>query len=127
LISDVPIAVLGGGVAIALGAVAYRQYRRSRITPEELERKRREKINAMGKMGDATLVEIHDDTLVYAYDVRGVTYTASQDIRALRSFLPADFTTAAGPVNVKYDPRNPANSILLCEQWSGLRLATPRN
>jgi len=22
---------------------------------------------------------------------------------------------------MKYDPRNPANSIVLCEQWSGLR------
>ena len=27
-----------------------------------------------------------------------------------------------GPVAVKYDPRNPANSIVLAEEWSGLRL-----
>jgi hypothetical protein len=27
-----------------------------------------------------------------------------------------------GPVSVKYDPRNPANSIVVSEEWSGLRL-----
>jgi hypothetical protein len=26
-----------------------------------------------------------------------------------------------GPVSVKYDPRNPANSIVISEQWNGLR------
>jgi hypothetical protein len=26
-----------------------------------------------------------------------------------------------GPVSVKYDARNPANSIVLAENWSGLR------
>ena len=30
--------------------------------------------------------------------------------------------SAAAPVSVKYDPRNPANSIVLAEQWSGLRV-----
>jgi len=35
--------------------------------------------------------------------------------------LPADRMSMVGPASVKYDPRNPANSIVLCEQWSGLR------
>ena len=26
-----------------------------------------------------------------------------------------------GPATVKYSPRNPANSIVICEEWSGLR------
>jgi len=26
-----------------------------------------------------------------------------------------------GVANLKYSPKNPANSILICEEWSGLR------
>jgi hypothetical protein len=28
-----------------------------------------------------------------------------------------------GPASLKYAPRNPANSILICERWSGLRVS----
>ena len=45
---------------------------------------------------------------------------------ALRALLPSDPTAVNGVVVVKYDPRNPANSMVLCEQWSGLRLTQPR-
>ena len=76
---------------------------------------------AHGKMGDATLVEVRDEVLLYSYDVRGIEYTASQDITLLKSQMPEDLS-ALGPVQVRYDPRNPANSIVLAEQWSGLRL-----
>jgi hypothetical protein len=38
----------------------------------------------------------------------------------LRTFLPTEFQLG-GPVSVKYDARNPANSIVVSEQWSGLR------
>jgi len=34
--------------------------------------------------------------------------------------LPADLS-AISPVAVKYDPRNPANSIVIAEEWTGLR------
>ena len=71
-----------------------------------------------GKMGDATLVEVRETQLFYAYMVRGVEYTASQDVSSLQPFMP-DFWEV-GPVVVRYDPRNPANSIVLAEQWSGL-------
>jgi hypothetical protein len=53
--------------------------------------------------------------------VAGVVYTASQDLAALQSLLPRDPMTMVGPVSVKFDPRNPANSIVLCEDWTGLR------
>ena len=39
----------------------------------------------------------------------------------LQEYLPHDYSEV-GPVSVKYDPRNPANSILVAEQWSGLRV-----
>ena len=75
---------------------------------------------AAGKTGDANLVDIHDHLLVYSYAVRGVEYTASQDISRLKPFMPDD-VALLGPICVKYDPRNPANSIVLAEEWSGLR------
>ena len=77
-------------------------------------------LHRAGKMGDANLVDIQDGLLVYSYAVRGVEYTASQDVSQLKTFLPADFSSCAH-VAVKYDPRNPANSIVLAEEWSGLR------
>ena len=106
----------GSGVAIGT-----RVWRRSRISPEEMERRRRLMLLENGKMGDANLLEIRGDFLFYCYDVRGVEYTASQDISELRECLPGGTDSLAGPVLVKYDARNPANSIVLAEQWSGLR------
>ena len=106
---------------VALGAlIGYRAWKRSRITPEERERRRRSALVARGKMSDALLVEIRDDLLFYSYGVRGVEYTASQDVSMLKPQLLPDFSTIDA-VSVKYDPRNPANSIVLAEQWSGLR------
>jgi hypothetical protein len=110
------------GALLATGAIlGFRAWRRSRITAEERERRRREALAARGKMADAELAEIRDDVLFYSYGVRGVEYTASQDVTMLQDFLPQDYS-AVGPVSVKYDPRNPANSIVVAEQWSGLRV-----
>lgn len=81
----------------------------------------------IGKMGDASLVDVRDDLLFYSYAVHGVEYTASQDISTLRQFLPECVDTLAGNVLVKYDPRNPANSLVLAEEWSGLRSVTPQS
>jgi len=75
---------------------------------------------ARGKMGDAVLVEIRDDLIFFTYSVRGVEYTASQDISALRGQLPQDLSAFLA-VAVKYLSQNPANSIVLAEEWSGLR------
>jgi hypothetical protein len=73
-----------------------------------------------GKMGDAQLVEIRDELIFYSYGVRGVEYTASQDISQLKQLVPSDLS-ALGSVSVRYDAKNPANSIVIAEQWSGLR------
>jgi hypothetical protein len=109
------------GVLLVLGAwIGYRAWKRSRVTPEERERRRRSALVAHGKMSDAMLVEIRDDLLFYSYGVRGVEYTASQDVSMLKQQMPPDFSTIDA-VSVRYDPKNPANSIVLAEQWSGLR------
>jgi len=110
---------LSGVLLVLVALIGYRAWKSSRVTPEERERQRRGVLVAGGKMGDATLMEIRDDLLIYSYDVRGVEYTASQDISRLKSRMPGDLS-AIGAVFVKYDPRNPANSIVLAEEWSGL-------
>lgn len=111
-------------VLLPIGSVlGYRAWKASRITPEERERRRRSLLVAQGKMGDATVVEFRGELLFYTYDVRGVQYTASQDLAPLGAFLPKDMSVVVGPVSVRYDPKNPANSIVLAEEWTGLRAA----
>ncbi len=106
-------------LAVVVGLIGYRSWQNSRIPAEELERQRRAALVATGKMGDATLMEVHNDVLVYSYVVRGVEYTATQDISNLKERVPADLT-ALTSVLVRYDPRNAANSIVVAEDWSGL-------
>ena len=113
---------MAAGSLTGVGVVLVRRYLRNRIPPEERERRRRASINATGKMGDANLLEITDNTLLYSYEVRGVTYTAAQDVSHLHDLVVADLSGAIGPVYVKYNPKNPANSIILSEDWSGLRI-----
>ena len=106
-------------LAAIVGVIAWREWQRRRISPEERERRRRAFLVSSGKMGDAALVEVHDGLVFYTYAVRGVEYTASQDVSKLLERVPADLSNVPS-VSVKYDPRNPANSIILAEDWSGL-------
>lgn len=108
-------------LAAIVSVMSYRAWKFSRVTPEERERRRRLALVTEGKMGDATVLEMRGDYLFYSYDVRGVEYTASQDLSPLKSHMPADMSVLVGAVSVKYDARNPANSIVLAEDWSGLR------
>lgn len=109
-------------VALLLAALAVQAYLRRRPTPAERERRRRAAIHLSGKIGDASVQEAGDHALIYSYEVRGVTYTVGQEISGLQQFLPGDLAAALGPAAVKYDPKNPADSIVLCEEWSGLTL-----
>jgi len=111
-----------GVLVVVVALIGYRAWKNTRITPEERERQRRALLVSTGKMGDATLTEIRDDLLVYAYVVRGVEYTASQDISRLHDHVPADLASV-NAVMVRYDARNPANSIVVSEQWTGLHVS----
>ena len=110
---------------VVIGMMAMRAWRLARVSPQEMERRRRAELVAAGKMGDATLQELRGDHLFYSYGVRGVEYTACQDVSGLRAVLPQELS-AAGVVCVKYDPRNPANSIVIAEEWNGLRIGNPK-
>jgi len=57
---------------------------------------------------------------VYEFTVGGQTYqAASPNVDDGWCDL-----TIGDPIRLTYDPRNPANSIVLCEEWSGLRHVT---
>src|SRR3954463_14290552 len=92
--------VLAVVLLVLLGTIAYRAWLRSRITPAERERRRCAWLVETGKMGDAVLVEISDSLVFYTYAVRGVEYTASQDL-ALLGRTPTDLN-AVRTVSVKY-------------------------
>lgn len=110
---------LGAAAAAAsiLVAAAIRLQQRFRTTPEQQERRRRLRVNQSGRLTSALIVELQDGILHYRYWVGGAEYLAAQDVSQFRDFVPRD---AAGPVLVKYLPTNPANSIVICETWSGL-------
>ncbi|MEP7362357.1 MAG: hypothetical protein ABI972_03810 [Acidobacteriota bacterium] len=109
-------------VACALIAVAVRIVFKLRLTPPEKEKRRRAMINRIGRMTDAMLTDVHSSTLYYLYSINGVDYNASQDVSALLDRMPVEPSLLIGNITLKYAPRNPANSIVLCEEWSGLRV-----
>jgi hypothetical protein len=92
------------------------------VTPEERERRRRTAVNARGRLGAAVIVDVRDRVVVYSYSIAGVQYAATQDLSELRSMLPEEPERLIGhAAGLKYLARNPENSILVCEQWSGMQ------
>jgi len=72
--------VLAAVLVILLAIIGFRAWQRSRVTAEERERRRCARLVDIGKINDARLVEIRENLVFYAYTVRGVEYTASQDL-----------------------------------------------
>lgn len=116
------------GAATLGAAVGYWLYSR-RKTPQQLEQERRARINATGRITDGTVVNAEEmqnggqpaQFLIYQYDVGGVGYEASQDVTHLRQLVDLHSCRIGLPASVKYDPVNPGNSIVISEEWSGLR------
>src|SRR5882724_1016114 len=108
-------------LAIVLIAAAVWIGYNKRNSPERREQRRRLFVNREGRLGEAMIIDVIDDALVFQYEVNGVSYTGSQDVSGLRQFLPRGFDRLIGQTAIKYTLRNPANSIVLCEVWSGLR------
>lgn len=136
-------------VVVGLSLGAYLLLRAPRLTPEEVERRRRLHLNRIGRVTEARIIEIlgdeasndtgcdnvninntgDDDSeeapntihmLSYCYTIRGVEYETVQDVRFRQQQIDLSRVAAGQPASVKYDRQNPANSILLCEDWSGL-------
>jgi len=99
-----------------------------RKSPDEIERLRRLGVNECGRIGFGRIVELADPLkdgpagpiLLYDYEVAGVTYEAAQDLSALPEIAAAAPFLPGQTTRVKYDPKQPTNSILACETWCGI-------
>jgi hypothetical protein len=136
---------VGGGVA-ALGLIAY-AFARPASNPDAEERKRRLHLNHIGRIAEGQVVELVEEPappvepqrgllgkrarplpdnrprylVSYSYSISGVTYQTAQDITGLESQVRFERLVAGYPASVKYDPSNPSDSILVADDWSGLR------
>jgi hypothetical protein len=104
----------------ATGLLLWRMFHRQ-PSPEEAERLRRDALLGAGKIGDCEITDVDGAIITYTYPVSGVIYTVAQDASALARLLPQDRMLMVGPASVRYDNRNPYNSMVICEAWSGIR------
>ena len=102
---------------LALGIVIIFRVRRD---PGEREKRRRLFVSRRGRMCEAFITEASADIIHFSYSISGVEYTASQEVRELAHLLPAKPEALIGLVYMKYLANNPANSVLMSEEWSGL-------
>ena len=118
---DSTLVLLVFAAVVVIGVGAYFGVRALRTTPEKREQKRRELVNKEGRLGDAFITEATAQVIFYEYSVHGVHYSTSQDVTMLAQVLGDAPEQLIGVANLKYMVRNPANSIVVCEAWSGLR------
>jgi hypothetical protein len=121
---NIQIGIGAAIVAVVVISLVVLRVRR-RKSPEELERLRRQLVSQSGRVADGVVLELHENTVFYTYKVRGIEYDAAQEISQLRHLLPAEEHRLIGAVNLKYIPDNPANSIVIAEEWCGLRVSPP--
>jgi hypothetical protein len=127
---------LASGITIvaAMGiASAVYWMSRKRPSPDELERLRRDALVQKGRIIDGTVLDIAEmspeesdrplgmQLILYQYDVAGVTYECSQDVTLLQHVVDIHKIRLSFPASVRYDPHNPGNSLIVAENWSGLR------
>jgi LPXTG-motif cell wall-anchored protein len=105
------------GAALAIGLLVW-LWRTRRPSPEEQERRRRLTIYRQGRLIEAVVTDLEANLVHYCYEIRGIRYTASQDVTSFAGGLAENVIGAA---SCKYQLDNPANSIVICEDWSGLR------
>jgi hypothetical protein len=63
--------------------------------------------------------------LLFKYRVGGVDYECSQDITDMRGIVDTAQVRAGFPCTIRSQPGNPQNSIVVAEEWSGLRVGLP--
>jgi len=139
------LALVGGSIA-AVAMIVY-AFARPASDPDVDERKRRLHLNHIGRIAEGQVVELaqHPAQVIeqrrglmgskakpladlrprhlvsYSYSISGVTYETAQDITGLESQVRFERLVAGHPASVKYDPSNPSDSILVADDWSGLR------
>ena len=123
--------LIGGvtaGIAVVAGGVWW-YIVAHRLSPEEIERRRRENLALAGRITDGVILDARTlnnedsvsptpEVLVYSYSVAGLTYNCAQDVSTLPDAV-LGFRIDQN-VQVRYDPRNAGNSIIVSETWTGL-------
>lgn len=121
--------LVAAGSAALVGA--YALLRGKRKSDDELEHERRAWLEAAGRITDGTVIDVQELApqndrrsavmLIYKYDVAGVSYECSQDVTHLRHWINLHSCRLGLQTSVKYDPQNPGNSLVVSENWMGLR------
>ncbi len=147
LLDDWRLAALAAAAALLLLAGVVYALFRSPEDAEEIERERRLHLNKIGRIAEGQIVELVEQPaetpasrgglfranpasrtaalqrkfVWYSYSISGVTYQTAQDVTGLDSQVQSDRLVPGHPASVKYDAANPTNSILVADDWSGLR------
>jgi hypothetical protein len=127
---------IAAGVACAalLAALAVWLVLRNRPTAAEIERARRHFLSQSGRILDGMLLDVCEveaedgrilTMLLYSYRIAGVDYESSQDITDMRGVVDPVQVRAGFPCSIRYQPGGPQNSIVVAEEWSGLRMGLP--
>ena len=147
---DWQIWTAGAGALLLAAAGSLYWLGRRTHDPDEAERRRRSRLNQIGRIVEGKVVEIIEAPaapaqaprrfgrlrkrsaagktpdarcllVCYSYSISGVTYETAQDITGLEERACPGRVVPGQPASVKYDPANPSNSILISDDWSGLR------
>ena len=146
LFADLKLTLMIGPAAVAAVAMIVYAFFRPAEDPEENERKRRLHLNQIGRIAEGQIVELVEHPperrepakklfggarplpdnrprhlVSYSYSISGVTYHTAQDITGLEGQIRLERLVAGQPASVKYDAANPTDSILVADDWSGLR------
>ena len=139
------LGLIGGAIAAIL-LIAY-AFIRPEVDVEQAERKRRLHLNQIGRIAEGQIVELVEHAaearpakrgffgakarpmaerkprhlVSYSYAISGVSYHTAQDITGLESQIRFERLVAGQSASVKYDASNPSDSILVADDWSGLR------
>jgi hypothetical protein len=122
------IAAIAVSTAAAAGVTWY-LLTRPRLSEEEVERNRRDILASTGRITDGSITDITKEeefssiprVIIYNYRIGGVTYECAQLVTALAEHV-RDIRIDL-PIQVRYDPHNPADSIVVAETWNGLRFS----
>ena len=125
---------IGVALLAALVVVAVWLLLHKRPTAEELERARRLFLTQSGRLVDGMLLDICEieaevgrtlTMLIFNYRIGGVDYECAQDITDMPGIVDPTQVRAGFPCTVRYQPGNPQNSIVIAEEWTGLRAGLP--
>jgi hypothetical protein len=133
--TKVALEIAAGAVAVAgVGSVGLWLAFRKKPTAEELEQRRRDFLVKSGRIVDGMLLDVYEvdsedgqklTLVLFNYRIGGVDYECSQDITNMAEVVDPKRIQLGLPCSVRYQPGNPQNSVVVAEQWTGLREGIP--